>query len=409
MMRILFCCEYFHPSIGGVQEVVKQLAVRLHDLGHQVSVATTLDKRRKVENSLKGILIHEFDISGNDVNGITGNRNEYCEFLIKSDFDIIVFKAAQQWTFDIALPLLKDLRGKKVFIPCGFSGLFDLRYKGYYLSMLPNLIFINKFIFYTENYRDINYLKQFLNIGYSVVSNGADEGYFKPENKNILKKELGLSKEDLLFLSVGTLNGQKGHWELCMSYLKTKLNENSVLYFNANIPQNRFIANVKLFLKDILSFRIPYQLLLFYINHFTRKKIVVVDLDKQGLYNLYTAADLFLFASNIEYSPLVLFEALASGTPFISGNVGNAAEIASKTSSGFIAHTRISAKGYSYINTQQFANLIDVLCADRKRLEMLSLKAIKDFQYNGFSWKNIVLNYENIFNDLIKGTASPNA
>jgi L-malate glycosyltransferase len=41
----------------------------------------------------------------------------------------------------------------------------------------------------------------------------------------------------------------------------------------------------------------------------------------------YQAADLFLFPSDIERSPVVLFEAMASRTPFLTTAVGNAEEI----------------------------------------------------------------------------------
>ena len=40
-MRILLCCELYSPSVGGVQEVMRQLAERLVVRGHFVTVATT--------------------------------------------------------------------------------------------------------------------------------------------------------------------------------------------------------------------------------------------------------------------------------------------------------------------------------------------------------------------------------
>ena len=40
-MRILLACEFYEPSVGGVQEVMRQIAVRLVERGHRVTVATT--------------------------------------------------------------------------------------------------------------------------------------------------------------------------------------------------------------------------------------------------------------------------------------------------------------------------------------------------------------------------------
>jgi glycosyltransferase involved in cell wall biosynthesis len=42
----------------------------------------------------------------------------------------------------------------------------------------------------------------------------------------------------------------------------------------------------------------------------------------------YQAADLFLFGSQIECAPLVIYEAMASGTPFVSTPCGNVPELA---------------------------------------------------------------------------------
>lgn len=38
-MKILFCVEFYYPSMGGAQEVVRQLAERMAAYGHEVCVA----------------------------------------------------------------------------------------------------------------------------------------------------------------------------------------------------------------------------------------------------------------------------------------------------------------------------------------------------------------------------------
>ncbi len=40
-MRILHTVEFYHPSIRGAQEVVRQFSERLVTLGHDVTVVTT--------------------------------------------------------------------------------------------------------------------------------------------------------------------------------------------------------------------------------------------------------------------------------------------------------------------------------------------------------------------------------
>ena len=73
-MRILLCCELYSPSVGGVQEVMQQLAERLVVRGHEVTVATTKLPTR-LFSELNGVTIREFKISGNLVRGMEGKAS----------------------------------------------------------------------------------------------------------------------------------------------------------------------------------------------------------------------------------------------------------------------------------------------------------------------------------------------
>jgi TctA family transporter len=70
------------------------------------------------------------------------------------------------------------------------------------------------------------------------------------------------------------------------------------------------------------------------------KTLLVKKLTREEIVAAYLAADLFLFPSRIECSPIVLFECLASHTPFLTTDVGNAAEIVSWTGAGELLPTR---------------------------------------------------------------------
>ena len=122
-MRILHTVELYSPSVGGIQEVVKQISERLVKLGHDITVATSKLPNRK-SNRIKGVNIKEFDISGNLVRGIEGEKEKYKKYLINSEFDIITNFAAQQWASDIMLTIVDKIHAKKVFVPTVFSGLY---------------------------------------------------------------------------------------------------------------------------------------------------------------------------------------------------------------------------------------------------------------------------------------------
>src|SRR5262249_38830165 len=115
-MRFLLCCQLYHPSRGGVQEVMRHVAERLVQAGHEVTVATTFLAERSCE-SLNGVRIAGFNVHGNRVEGMTGQVDNYRAFLRGFGADAILIKAAQQWTFDAAWEVLDEIKARKIFIP----------------------------------------------------------------------------------------------------------------------------------------------------------------------------------------------------------------------------------------------------------------------------------------------------
>jgi len=126
-MRLLFCCEAYHPSRGGVQEVMRQIAERMALAGHDVTVATGHHRERNFE-VLNGVHVREFKIHGNLVRGLRGEIDRYRDFVVGFGADAILIKAAQQWTFDALWPVLDRITARKVFIPGGFSALHEPDY-----------------------------------------------------------------------------------------------------------------------------------------------------------------------------------------------------------------------------------------------------------------------------------------
>src|SRR5687767_485303 len=155
-MRILLCCELYSPSVGGVQQVMQQLAERLVVRGHEVTIATTKLPTR-LFSELNGVTIREFKISGNLVRGMEGTVAEYRRFVTSQSFDVIMIKAAQQWTFDALWPVLSEIKAGKVFVPCGFSSLYEPAYAEYFRQLPRILQQFDHLIFYASDYRDINF------------------------------------------------------------------------------------------------------------------------------------------------------------------------------------------------------------------------------------------------------------
>ena len=173
-MNILVCCEFYAPSIGGIQEVMQQVAERLVSRGHTVTVATS-QLRARTFTELNGVRVVGFDVSGNFVKGLDGEVTQYRNFVSAGDFDVVLINMAQQWTLDALIPILQEIPSRKILIPCGFSCLYEPSYAAYFLQM-PNILQqFDHLIFHASDYRDISFAKKCGLKRFSIIPNGAKQ------------------------------------------------------------------------------------------------------------------------------------------------------------------------------------------------------------------------------------------
>jgi glycosyltransferase involved in cell wall biosynthesis len=115
----------------------------------------------------------------------------------------------------------------------------------------------------------------------------------------------------------------------------------------------------------------------------------------------YKAADLFLFPSQIECSPLVLFEALASKTPFLTTDVGNAKEIIDWSGGGLLLPTHIDTQGLSRVEVEPAARILEKIWRDvpsRQELARTGFEAWK----KKFTWAKISEQYNQLYKELVR-------
>ena len=382
-MKILHLCEFYNPSKGGMQEVVKQLSENMAKSGNQVVVGTTYLANR-TDRHLNGVSIVDFHVSGNEVNGYQADKNEitrFQTFVTESDFDIVVLFAAQQWTCDLILPLLYKIKGKKIFVPTGFSALSNPAYKNYYEEMKKKVNEFNTCVFLSSNYQDINFAKASGLKNYITIPNGASKEEFNNIPSNNIKERLGIKNEDYFILHVGSHTNTKGHDEAISIFLKSKI-KNGVLVINGNTFSKR--CHWKCLLKSKL------------INAFSRKKIILVDLPRTDVLSLYKEADLFLFPSHIECSPIVLFEACASRTPFLASEAGNNKEIADWTKGGLILPTSKIKGMRTIVDINKSVNLLNQVYEDKNLSKKLSEEGYQSWLLH-FTWEKIAEKYEALY------------
>jgi glycosyltransferase involved in cell wall biosynthesis len=364
-MRLLFCCQFYAPSVGGVQEVMRELAEHLTLRGHQVTVATSRLQDRDFQ-SLNGVAIEDFDVSGNGASGMTGEVSRYQQYVIDGKFDAVMIMAAQQWTFDALWPVFEQVRSRKVFIPCGFSGLYEPSYARYFEQLPAVLMQLDHLVFHSTEYRDINFARNCGLKNFSVIPVGASRSAFEVEPDSTFRSAHGIPQQSFVFFTVGTFTGLKGHLELARAFslLKLRADEHATLVLNGNRVKAAAHGVSGLYRKIVYLAKVqglPYLLKKAFrtvwpgsddlqktvekINRLqSQKTVLLTDFPRKDLTQLFMAADLFVFASKIEYSPLVLFETAAAGTPFLSVEVGNASEIARWTGAGVMCPSAVDGR-----------------------------------------------------------------
>lgn len=423
-MKFLLCAEFFHPSVGGVQEVVKQIGVGLVRLGHKVTVATTsIDSR--ADHQISGVKIVSFLASGNLARGMTGEIDRYRAFVLEGDFDAILIYAAQQWTLDGLLDILPNIKARKILVPCGFSGLYLPEYQGYFTRLAHDLKHFDTLVFHARSYRDYEFATALELKNCVLIPNGAsEEEFLYPPDSHGARKKLGIETEAFALLTVGSLNGAKGHLEVAKAFSRLRTQRPLHLVLNGNaMPHSPKIntARLQVALKA-LSIRSLYQYVRQLAWHGLRilrlrktyyqelqdlvasinagefgacRRASIVDLPRAQLIECFFDADLFVFASRIEYSPLVLFEAAAAGLPFLTIPVGNAREIAEWTGAGQVCPAPLDKQGYSIADASVLAEKIDYLIQDEEARKTMARSGRESWKEK-FNWRVIVANYEKV-------------
>ena len=381
-MRILHTVEFYHPSTGGAQEVVRRVSEGLVARGHKVTVATT-DLKERESGTLNGVEIRGFKVSGNAVRGCAGEVERYRDFLLSGRFDVMMNYAAQQWATDLVYPILPRIPYRKALAPCGFSGLFDPLYGSYFQELPSILKKYDHLIFHSKSGRDAQFVRQHSIDNGSLIPNGASLDEFSAAHPGFREK-YGIPSDQPLLLTVGSHTGAKGHSVVMEAFRRARIG-----------PATMIIIGNTLFRPGCLP-RCTAQARFVKLATFGKKRVLLLDPPRNEVIAAYQAADIFLFGSNIECSPIVLFEAAASGTPFISTACGNAAEIAEWTQSGVIVATMQDGDGSVRAGASSIADAIEDLLDDRDRLEKLRRSGRESWE-KGFTWERVALEYERVY------------
>lgn len=396
-MKILHCVESYYPSVSGAPEVVRRLSEHMVQAGHEVTVATRKlpDRKSLVHN---GVKIVEFDIRPTSqhgmstVTGISGDTKKYQDYLLKGGFDVVMTYAAQQWTTDLMLPILDDIIAAKVLVPCGYSGLYDTQYKKYFEEMPKYLRKFGATVYLAEDYRDINFAREHKIKNIHIIPNGADEKEFgklpTAKQKAETRRKYGVS--GLLIMTLANYTGEKGHHELLYVFKRLPVKSTLVSAGTAT-PGVGYYDTFKSQTERINSSK-----------KFPGKRALMIDgTDRKKVLELLKSADMFVFLSNIEASPLVLFEAAAAGVPFVATAAGNSAEIARWTEGGVIVKTHQRPNGRVAADLKDSLWQITKLAYNPSRRKKLGRAGHQNW-IRKYTWEKLSEEYLKLYSQLLE-------
>jgi L-malate glycosyltransferase len=385
-VRILHAVEFYAPSVGGAQEVVRQVSERLVARGHEVTVATSRLPERAGERRIEGVEVAEFDVRGNDVRGMEGDVDGYRRLVAEGGFDVVMTYAAQQWTTDALLPVLDAIAAPTILAPCGFSGLHNPAYARYFERLRSQLHGFDALVFHSHGYQDIEFAREAGAGDLHVIPNAADEREFAGlAASGSFRAAHRIAPDTPLLLTVGGHTGLKGHAQAMAALRATRGTPRPpTLAVVANRPTGPGcvpVCRVRAALTRVVG---------------RGRRVLLADPPRDQVLEAYADADLFVFCSMVECSPLVLFEAMAAGLPFVSADVGNAREIAEWSGAGVIVESRRRGDGLVEVEPAAVARAVDELMADAERRAEMARRGRQAWEER-FTWDAAARRYEELY------------
>ncbi|MBE5840873.1 MAG: glycosyltransferase family 4 protein [Butyrivibrio sp.] len=325
-MKIIFIVNHDYLSKNGIAIVTQYLAEGLVKKGHHVKVYTvTNDKEKPLEHN--GVMIETIDLRYNRLKQPKGEIDRYRKKVLAEKSDVIIFVSLQTPATDCLLPLLDDIKAKKLLYTHDFSGLYlkPLKWRGdlfhslgntwnyfiwnyYYRFHVPK--YINKFngvISLSALNKDNEYLKHYYRGKKWIIGNAAEDIFFESSQSDRMITEKYL-------ISVANYSHIKNQIFIIKEYYKTKASTEYAMVFCGS-SLNKYADRLQRVKKALDK------------KYGERKVRFLHGIDRQLVPALIRGASLYLCGSRWEAFSISMIEAMASGTPFVSVDAGNVREL----------------------------------------------------------------------------------
>lgn len=317
-MKIVFTTHTYYPEKNGVQVVTEYLAEGLAKKGHEVHIITEMLSGVKKEdihnevniNRVVAKVVHTFNI---------GEKKEFQELLLEKckNADALINVCTQTALTDWSFPVLNKISCKKVLY---LHGIIDLkinkndftsistlshkiwnclRYKLYYMRAGK---YFKMYDFVTQLHTsDIGYrfFEKKYGIKSVVIENAAENTFFNHASQ--------ICKDYIL--SVANFCPRKNQEMLLQAFYRSNLPESAKLILIGSTKNSYYSKLINL--KQQLD-----------CQYGTRNVELLTGVPRSDIYKYTKEAKIYLLGSRWEMFPISIIEAMASGIPFISTDVG---------------------------------------------------------------------------------------
>jgi glycosyltransferase involved in cell wall biosynthesis len=333
--RILITSFTYFPNADGCSQAATVLARGLAKQGHDVTVATEFHPNRSPEAPDANPRMVQFKISGSSnwrvgVKGEPRERAAYQQFLREFDGDLIIFENWHFWNTYLAEPILRQIKAKKILVSHAYTPhLWTIFPKfpwgaTYWLGGWP-LFFrtpwlmrqLDQLVVLSERQDFGRFLDHKIArwIGYekvSVIPNGAFASEFNNERLPEFRATFGIGSE-LILLCVANFFVGKNQLLAVRAFRRAQLKNGILILIGGEF--NGYSEQLRQLDAELQTDFPDGRVLL--LEKLTRSQTCAA----------YRAADLFVLPSRAETQPIVLLEAMASRTPWLSTNIGCISEL----------------------------------------------------------------------------------
>lgn len=365
-MKVLQVAPYYYPTLGGVEEVVRQYSEGLAKRGHKVSVLTSTRSGKRTLNGVEIESFRELPIKGVFSPFVPSLPLR----LLNLEADILHLHANKRFTTDSSSFINLFKKVPMVFNP--HAGQFGSSF----LGRIHNLT-IGRLSFAADLVLAVSEFEKNLILSagmrpkrIEVLFNGVNSLDFKKERKNVFENfDIGERK---IILFVGRLGFNKDLPTLLRALKSVK---ESVLFLIGPDAGER--ANLDLLVKEL---------------NLEERVFILGALDREEVISAYQHSDIFCLPSINEAFGLVILESMASGLPVIASDLSATKEIIEDGKNGLL---------FKVGDFSDLADKVNILLGDSKLRKRFSEEGKKTVEEK-YEWEKIVGSLEKLYQEIQK-------